>query len=317
MQTAVAFDFVRKTIEDLQPGEVAAAIAAERFCWIDFDDLQAATEALPGLGIGANSVARLQLDQKHHQARHGETCVHFALVEAQMSDGRLSYDAVHVFLTKGFIATVHSRPSALIDSVRGSYQHDFHATAESGGFLLFELADHLIIGYREALSTLAIGVAGIQRRLLGDVGDEILTEVSNLTRALLEFRNAVVGARETIDELATRRSSFVPESTQPFLDRQTIPLDRLAQDAATERTVLSEVLNLYMGIVSHRTNKVVNRLTVVSMIILPLNFFAAVFGMNFETMPELAWRYGYAGFWGVSLLLVVTLLIIFRRKRWI
>jgi magnesium transporter len=127
----------------------------------------------------------------------------------------------------------------------------------------------------------------------------------------------VVGARETIDELATRRSSFVPESTQPFLDRQTVPLDRLAQDAATERTVLSEVLNLYMGIVSHRTNKVVNRLTVVSMIVLPLNFLAAVFGMNFEKMPGLASRYGYAGFWVGSLLLVVSLLIIFRRERWI
>jgi magnesium transporter len=109
----------------------------------------------------------------------------------------------------------------------------------------------------------------------------------------------------------------VPESTQPFLDRQTVPLDRLAQDAATERTVLSEVLNLYMGIVSHRTNKVVNRLTVVSMIVLPLNFLAAVFGMNFEKMPGLASRYGYAGFWVGSLLLVVSLLIIFRRERWI
>ena len=317
MQTAIAFDFDLKTIEALQPAEVAGAIAAERFCWIDFDDLQDAVAALPDIGIGANSVARLQLDQKHHQARHGLTCVHFALVEAQMADGDLTYNAVHVFLTTNFIATVHSQPSALVDSVRGSYAHDFHATAESGGFLLFELADHLIIGYRDALSALTTGVAGIQRRLLGDVGDEILTDVSRLTRALLEFRNAVVGARETIDELATRRSSFVPESTQPFLDRQTVPLDRLAQDAATERTVLSEVLNLYMGIVSHRINKVVNRLTVVSMILLPLNFFAAVFGMNFETMPELGWRYGYAGFWGISLLLVASLLIIFRRKRWI
>ncbi|MFT4721851.1 MAG: magnesium transporter [Candidatus Azotimanducaceae bacterium] len=317
MITAVAFDFDLKTIEAVQLADVAAAIAADQFCWIDFDNLEAAVANLPALGIGTNSIARLQLDERHHQARHGETCVHFALAEVQMADANLTYNVVHAFLTDDFIATVHNQPSALIERVRGTYQQDFHTRAETGGFLLFELADHLIIGYREALSTLATNVAGIQRRLLGDVGDEILTEVSNLTRALLEFRNAVVGARETIDELATRRSSFVPESTQPFLDRQTVPLDRLAQDAATERTVLSEVLNLYMGIVSHRTNKVVNRLTVVSMIVLPLNFLAAVFGMNFEKMPGLASRYGYAGFWVGSLLLVVSLLIIFRRERWI
>ncbi len=53
------------------------------------------------------------------------------------------------------------------------------------------------------------------------------------------------------------------------------------------------------------------------MIVLPLTFLAAVFGMNFENMPELGWRYGYAGFWGVSLILVATLLILFRRQRWI
>ena len=141
--------------------------------------------------------------------------------------------------------------------------------------------------------------------------------MSRLIRALLEYRNAIVAARETLDELATRRSAFVPASTQPFLDRQTVPLDRLAHDAATERTVLSEVLNLYMGIVGHRTGRVVNRLTVVSMILLPLNFLAAVFGMNFEVMPELGWQYGYAAFWIVSVLLVAVLLALFRRWRWV
>ena len=315
--TAVAFDFERKTVEALPPGAVAGAIAAGRYCWIDFDDLAAASATLAEFGVDADSVARLELDQQNQQARHGESCVHCALVESRMADSVLSFNVVHIFLARNFIATVHSRPSALIDSVRATYEHDFLTVAQTGGFMLYELADHLILGYRETLAALTREVAGIHRRLLGDVGDEILGDVSHLTRALLEFRNAVVAARETVDELATRRSAFVPASTQPYLDRQTVPLDRLAQDAATERTVLSEVLNLYMGLVSHRTNKIVNRLTVVSMILLPLNFLAAVFGMNFESMPELGWRYGYLAFWGVSAMLVLSLLVIFRRKRWI
>ncbi|MGY8961546.1 MAG: CorA family divalent cation transporter, partial [Alphaproteobacteria bacterium] len=140
---------------------------------------------------------------------------------------------------------------------------------------------------------------------------------TQLTRSLLDYRNAVVTARETIYELATRRSPFVSESTQPFLDRQTDSLERLAVDAATERTVLSEVLNLYMGIVSHRTNRVVDRLTIVSLIFLPLNFLAAVYGMNFEIMPELQWQYGYFIFWGVACTLVASLIFVIKRRRWI
>ena len=72
-----------------------------------------------------------------------------------------------------------------------------------------------------------------------------------------------------------------------------------------------------MGIVSHRTNKVINRLTVVSMVFLPLNFLAAVYGMNFEIMPELGWRYGYAGFWLAISIVVCLLLWHLRRRRWL
>ena len=285
MSNAVAFDFERKTMDVLRLDEVSGAIASGHYCWIDFDDVETAAKLLPDLGIDDDSVARVRMDQGHAQTRHAETCIHCVLSEAETDGDKLSLNTVHVLSAHNLIATVHSRPSALIDGVRNTFEHDFTTTAESGGFLLFELADHLINGYRETLTALTERVDAIQRRLLGDVGDEILPQVSRLIRALLEYRNAIVAARETLDELATRRSAFVPASTQPFLDRQTVPLDRLAHDAATERTVLSEVLNLYMGIVGHRTGRVVNRLTVVSMILLPLNFLAAVFGAQW-VQPE-------------------------------
>ena len=72
-----------------------------------------------------------------------------------------------------------------------------------------------------------------------------------------------------------------------------------------------------MGVVSHRTNKIINRLTIVSLVFLPLNFLAAVYGMNFEHMPELSWRYGYYGFWATSAALVFFLLFSLRRRRWV
>ncbi len=96
-----------------------------------------------------------------------------------------------------------------------------------------------------------------------------------------------------------------------------MPLDRLAGDAATERTILSETLNLYMGMIGYRTNLVVDRLTIVSMIFLPLNFLAAVYGMNFEFIPEFQWRYGYFAFWGLAITTVSLMMIIFKRRKWI
>ncbi len=313
---AVSFDFVAKRIDVLDLAQVQDTIAAGGYCWVDFADLGAAGEFLDAIDIERPTIDRVLRNEHIGEVHLGRNCIHCTLVETACRDGELALDILHIVLGKGFIATVHAQPSALIVRMTETYEDDFYSTAESGGYLLFEIADHLIGGYRATLTALSTQVEDIQKMILGDIGDEILTDVSELTRALLDYRNAVVAARETIHELATRRSVFVKPSTQPFLDRQTTPLARLASDAATERAVLSETLNLYMGIVSHRTNKVVNRLTVVSMIFLPLNFLAAVYGMNFQNMPELGWRLGYLWFWAISAGVTVALLLLLRGRRW-
>jgi magnesium transporter len=79
--------------------------------------------------------------------------------------------------------------------------------------------------------------------------------------------------------------------------------------------VLSNSLNLYMSLVQHRTNEVMKKLTVVSVIFLPLTFLCGVYGMNFEHLPELKWRYGYAGFWGAVAAIVAAIAVISRRAK--
>ncbi len=67
--------------------------------------------------------------------------------------------------------------------------------------------------------------------------------------------------------------------------------------------------------VTHRTNQIMNRLTVVSVIFLPLTFLCGVYGMNFRVMPELQWHYGYGIFWVLAALLTAILVAIMRRNR--
>ena len=94
-------------------------------------------------------------------------------------------------------------------------------------------------------------------------------------------------------------------------------LERLGEDVSSEREALNEMLHLYMGMVSHRTNKIVNRLTVISTIFLPLAFLCGVYGMNFEFMPELGWKYSYPLFWVVVVSIAVGLLITMKKNKWI
>jgi magnesium transporter len=92
-------------------------------------------------------------------------------------------------------------------------------------------------------------------------------------------------------------------------------VDRLLENVLADRDILSESLNLYMSVVSHRTNRVMKRLTVVSVIFLPLTFLCGVYGMNFDVLPELHWQHGYSAFWLCVVLIAGLVAWLSRRAR--
>ena len=79
----------------------------------------------------------------------------------------------------------------------------------------------------------------------------------------------------------------------------------------------SELFQLYYSILSNDMNNVMKVLAIISTIFMPLSFLAGLYGMNFSYMPELAWRYGYFIILGIMAVLVVGMLIVFKKKKWL
>jgi magnesium transporter len=131
----------------------------------------------------------------------------------------------------------------------------------------------------------------------------------------LHFRKVVLPARAVLTDLSTRKSLFISEATQPFLANMVGTLERVLQDLLVDRDILSNSLNLYMSMVGHRTNQVMKKLTVVSVVFLPLTFLCGVYGMNFRKLPELDWQWGYPAFWGAVAVIVSVVVYVSRRAR--
>ena len=85
----------------------------------------------------------------------------------------------------------------------------------------------------------------------------------------------------------------------------------------TYREVAGGLTETYLTAISIRMNEVMKVLTVIGTIFIPLTFFAGVYGMNFEHLPELKWRYGYPAFWLICLTTAGIMLAWFRRKGWL
>jgi len=83
------------------------------------------------------------------------------------------------------------------------------------------------------------------------------------------------------------------------------------------RDIAAGMQDIYLSAISNRLNEVMKVLTIFSAIFIPLTFLAGVYGMNFKHFPELGWKAGYALFWLACAAIAITLLIYFRRKRWL
>ena len=83
------------------------------------------------------------------------------------------------------------------------------------------------------------------------------------------------------------------------------------------RDMTESVLSTYLSSVSNRMNQVMKVLTLVATVFIPLTFIAGIYGMNFANMPELEWRYGYFTVLTVMAVICISLVVYFRKKKWL
>lgn len=315
----VGFDFSQKQELTLSAPEVAATLARGVFVWIDIDfsDVEAARALLAELSLLAPELVEDALSSVPGTllARYEEQ-LHFVVSGCRIVGRSLELERVDAVLGVGFLLTIHRGPVLFLEAMQKHYRGDFVRFARTPSFLIYEIWDHLVSNYLRVQRGFEERVEALQTQLMSEVDDEgVFGRVSELGADLLHFRKVVLPARAVLADLATRRSLHVSEATQPYLVNMVSSLERVLQDLLVDRDILAGSLNLYMSMVGHRTNQVMKRLTVVSVIFLPLTFLCGVYGMNFEYLPELGWRFGYPAFWALAVLIVVGIVWFSRRAR--
>jgi magnesium transporter len=313
---ALDFEHQRETAIDL--ADVPAAMAAGRFVWIDLDapDTDEGRRILARLGLVGDDVIDLALrDEPSTQYGRYDDYVHVVVSGYRRRGDDFDFERVSVSMGERFLLTTHRGPVQFLAAVRRDYHADFVRFAKTPSFLLYELFDHLVENYLEVQQAMGERVEQLQRELAGDVEDDVFARASQLGTDLLHFRKVLLPTRATLADLASRRSLVLSETTQRYLGNMVGTVDHLLQDMLVDRDILSESLNLTMSLVAHRTNKVMKKLTVVSVVFLPLTFLVGVYGMNFEVFPELRWRFGYVYFWVLVGAIIWGLLRLLRRSR--
>ncbi len=228
-------------------------------------------------------------------------------------------EQISLFLGKNYVITFQeSIPGDCFDPVRARIRAPNAPIRQRGcDYLCYALIDAAIDSYFPILETLGERVERLEEETLANVTRATIRNIHDVKHDLLILRRAIWPAREALHTLAHDPSPLVSDETRIYFRDSYDHTIQLLDLLETYRELGSDLRDLYLSSVSNRMNEIMKVLTIISTIFIPLTFIAGVYGMNFETMPELRWRYGYLFVWIVMVAVVVLMLLFFRRKGWI
>lgn len=214
--------------------------------------------------------------------------------------------------------TFQERPGDVFEPVRERLRAAYGRIRQRGAdYLAYALVDAVVDRYFLILEQLGDVAEDLDMRIIDDSSPEVLRGVNHLKRELLLMRKAVWPLREALNGLVRTESRLVGENTQVFLRDVHDHAVQVIDTVESLRDVASSMTDLYLSTMGQRTNDVMKVLTIMASIFIPLTFMAGVYGMNFEFMPELQYRWAYPALWGGMLAVAGGMVLYFRKKGWL
>lgn len=184
-------------------------------------------------------------------------------------------------------------------------------------YLLYSLIDIVIDSYFFNLEKMEDKMGVIEEELIAHPEPEILTKIHETKIDIITFRKAIWPVREILSNFGSYNYNLIDKSTDYFIrdvyDHSILVFEMLE----SFRDRISDMLDIYLSSTSNKLNEIVRVLTVISTIFVPLTFIVGLYGMNFKFMPEIDHPLAYPMVLLSMFLIAVTMLIYFRRKKWI
>lgn len=226
-------------------------------------------------------------------------------------------EQVSFVLTEHCLISFQERAGDVFDIIRNRIRNNHGRVRKMGAdYLLYALMDAVVDNYFIIMESTGEQIESIEQAMMLNPDSALLNQLYRQKRELLYIRKSVWPLREAVGGLERGESPLLKKKTHAYLRDLYDHTIQVIDTVETFRDMLSGVQDLYLSSMGHKTNQVMQVLTVISTVFIPITFVAGVYGMNFKNMPELDWKYGYPAVWFVMILVGIGMLHYFRRKKW-
>lgn len=231
----------------------------------------------------------------------------------------VTYEQISLLVLKNFVFVFKEKKDDLfhpiIQRIRSSSGRLRNLRAD---YLTYSILDTIVDQNFILIDSLDEAITSLEDILLtAEPVQNTLNTIQKLKREIISIRKHVSPVRELISAMLRSESILIDQKNHIYLRDVSDHAIRVSESIESYREILTGLLDIYISSVSNKMNETMKFLTIFASIFIPLTFIAGIYGMNFEYMPELKWRWAYPALWAVFIILPIILLIYFRRKKWL
>ena len=240
------------------------------------------------------------------------------MINLESNSEEIVMEQISLIVGKDYVISLQEKEGDVLDSLRQRIRYGKGKIRKQGSdYLLYGIFDCVVDYYFTVLENVGESIENLEENLMHSPDQKLLNRIYGLKRELVFMRKSVWPMREVVSAIQHSDHDIIKQSTSVFFRDVYDHTIQIVETVETFRDMMTGMLDLYLSTVSNRMNEVMKVLTIFAAIFIPLTFIAGVYGMNFEFMPELKWKLGYAVWWVVVVSLTIGMLIYFKRKKWL
>lgn len=227
-------------------------------------------------------------------------------------------EQVSLILGKNFVITFLESQNDIFSPIRERLQQPKSRLRQRGpDYLCYSLIDCLVDNYFLILEKVDEKLDKLENELFNYPEPGTMQKIHHAKREITLLRKSVWPMREVISNFRRLESPLIQDPTKLYIQDVYDHTIQAIDTIESFRDITAGMLDIYLSNLSQRMNEVMKVLTVVATIFVPLTFIASLYGMNFDYLPELHWKWGYYTVLGGMLIISLLMLLYFKRKRWI
>lgn len=291
------------------------------YLWIDIESEDVADEKQLLLDQGCHPLAIDDAQRKRHPPKteifDNHVLILYHGITGFDEDLNVEQLPIALFVEPRCLISIHQKDSAGIDT---NWDNPTVELLREPGLLAARIMHYSIGRYLELVLTFEERINDLEDMMQERPNDELMrtlialkTRLRKLKRTSSYHERVAISLLHETPDVFVQQSPDVGHALQDLFDR----CERVNSLTAMYYEICGDLIEGYLSLSSHALNNTMRVLTVITAIFVPLTFIAGVYGMNFVYMPELNFRYGYFVAVGSMAIIGVSLLLLFRKLRWL